>query len=268
MDGDGADVELGDLHVRDQSDILTFRFAPRRASCPHAALTSSPRRRRMKHEYPASQRTRWKARTPVRSGGPSALPSMGFIGMRFTLTGMPREQARDETRVGGRVVLPDDERVLDRDPSPARQRVRAQRGEELGDRVTTVDRHQAGARLVRRCVERDGQADLAPEVLAEPRDLRHETARGDGDAARGEPDPFAVGEEPEGARGRVVVVQRLAHAHEHDAPERLVLVQKPSSDEDLRHDLVGSACCASAPRRRSRRRRTPSRSRPASRCTG
>ena len=160
VDGDGADVELGDLHVRDQSDILTFRFAPRRASCPHAALTSSPRRRRMKHEYPASQRTRWKARTPVRSGGPSALPSMGFIGMRFTLTGIPVSRRATRRASAAVVVLPDDERVLDRDPSPARQRVRAQRGEELGDRVTTVDRHQARARLVRRRVERDGQPDL------------------------------------------------------------------------------------------------------------
>ena len=37
-------------HTQSARLTRTFGFAPRSASCPHAALTSSPRRRRMKHE--------------------------------------------------------------------------------------------------------------------------------------------------------------------------------------------------------------------------
>lgn len=47
----------------------TFAFAPSSASCPHAASTSSPRRRRTKQSKPDSTRTRWNARTPWKSGG-------------------------------------------------------------------------------------------------------------------------------------------------------------------------------------------------------
>jgi hypothetical protein len=58
------EMEIGDLDIRDHvggSGLLenvgaywtatrTLRLAPSRASCPQAALTSSPLRRRMKHE--------------------------------------------------------------------------------------------------------------------------------------------------------------------------------------------------------------------------
>ena len=88
-------------------------------------------------------------------------------------------------------------------------------------------------------MQRDREADIAAEVLPEPRDFRHEPARGDSHAPRGKADSFRVCEKAERARRRVVVVERLSHAHVDDVTQALVGVEPRASDEHLGDDLVG-----------------------------
>ena len=113
---------------------------------------------------------------------------MGFIGMRLTFTGRPRRSFASLLASTASSFLPATSVYSIVMRRRARERIRAQRVHELGERVLLVDGHQARARLVVGRVERDGEADLAAEVLAEPRDLRDEAARRDRDPPRREAD--------------------------------------------------------------------------------
>ena len=165
-------------------------------------------------------------------------------GDEVDLHGQAAEEVRDALRVFRRVVLTDDERVLDRDSTPLRERVRPERPHQFGERVFAIDGHEPRTRLVVGGMQRDGQPDLSVEVLAEALDLRDEAARRDRDAPRGEADAVGVREEPERPRRRVVVVQRLAHSHEHDAAERLALLQARCVRGALEPRFRPRPCCA------------------------
>ena len=79
-----------------------------------------------------------------------------------------------------------------------------------------VDRHQFVAQLVVGRVQRQRQGDRQPlgGQLLHP---RHQADRGHGDPAGAQPEPVGGrgGQLPHGADDRLVVGQRLAHAHEH-----------------------------------------------------
>ena len=66
---------------------------------------------------------------------------------------------------------------------------------------------------------------LPAEVGPEARDLGDEPARRHGHAPRREADALRVREQAERARRRLVVVERLAHAHEDDVAQSLVRVE-------------------------------------------
>ena len=79
-----------------------------------------------------------------------------------------------------------------------------------------VDGHELVALLVVGGVERDGYAEIGPVELAEFAQAVDAADGGDGDLRHGKVHALGLGEDADGLRDVVVVVERLAHAHEHE----------------------------------------------------
>ena len=97
-------------------------------------------------------------------------------------------------------------------------RVAAAGGDQLGDRVFAVQRHQFVAQIVAHGVQRDGEVDA--ELGAGAVHHRHDAGGGQRDPAAGQGDALVVHHDHHGLGDVVVVVQRLAHAHQHDGGEQ------------------------------------------------
>ena len=121
-------------------------------------------------------------------------------------------------RARARIVQAIHKRVLKGDHPTRLARVRRAGGEQLVDRPPLVDGHQLRAEFVVRRVERHGKLELIA-LRREFREARHDAARGERDVARAEVRPLPRVEELQRAQRRVVVRERLAHAHHHEVRE-------------------------------------------------
>ena len=86
--------------------------------------------------------------------------------------------------------------------------------QQFGDRIFAVERHQLVAQLVGDRMERDRQADA--ELGSAARHHGHDAGRRQRDLALGEAQSLRVHDDGQRLGQVVVVVERLAHAHEHD----------------------------------------------------
>ncbi len=85
-------------------------------------------------------------------------------------------------------------------------------------------------------MQRYGQLHLQPLIRELP-DAGHDAAGADGDAPRADVESVGVVQEAHGFQGRVVVVERLAHAHVDDVVRPLP--QRRRKAVDLRDDFPG-----------------------------
>ena len=129
--------------------------------------------------------------------------------------------------------------------------------------VLLARRHERRALLLGGRVQRDRQVGHQ-RLGRQPVDHRHEADGGQRDATGRHRQPVRVVEQRQRLHGRVVVVERLAHAHEHDVERR---VEQPGGVRQHPHlagNLAGASGAARGPSCPSGRRRSPWRSRPAS----
>ena len=143
-------------------------------------------------------------------------------------------------RARARVVQALHERVFEGDHAPRRARVGAACRQQLVERPAPVDGHELRAERVVRRVERHGKLEL--EALGrELREARHDAAGGERDVARAEVGALPRVEELQRAQRRVVVRERLAHAHHDEVREaeaRALAAVFGRREEALRrHDL-------------------------------
>src|SRR5579885_1116036 len=150
---------------------------------------------------------RGRARGEARAGE-------GIEGDQVHLRPQPPQPLRQPARVGVRVVFAREHDVLEGDALAARQRHGAARRKERRERPAAVDGHQAAALGVGGGRERDREVDA--RFGDEARDVGHEPDGRDRDAPGR--DRVAPGGRENLARRahRLVVGERLAHAHEHD----------------------------------------------------
>ena len=98
-----------------------------------------------------------KRSTRSSDGRSNGMPGAGLSGIRLTLALMPGEQPHQAARVVGRVVDAVEHHVLERDAAALLQRETPAGVEDRRERVLAVRRHERGALLLGRRVQRDRQ---------------------------------------------------------------------------------------------------------------
>ena len=155
------------------------------------------------------------------------------------------DQLDQPPRVGVRIVDALQHHVLEGDALGVRQpRIGPAGVEQRRDVPLAIDRHEGVAHRVRRRVEGDGEQ--AADLRAHAGDLGDDAARRQGDPPARQRDALAVHGDLHRVAHRVEVVERLAHAHQHDVRDQPLLVGLASpvgevvaGDEDLADDLGG-----------------------------
>ena len=128
------------------------------------------------------------------------------------------QQFADGAGVGFGVIFPLDQRPLVKDAAAGRLAVGATGGHKFVERPLFCGGHESGALGLRGGVERDGEVERA-HFPGEAQNPRHDANRAERDPLGAEGEAGFVAENVDGGHDRVVVVERLAHAHEHDVPE-------------------------------------------------
>src|SRR5690606_33254266 len=101
---------------------------------------------------------------------------------------------------------------------------------QLGQGIAHIDGHDLGSDVVVGGVEGDGQGDGQP-LFGQAPDGGHQAHRGDGNVAEADAQALRVVDNPQEADQVVVVLQGLAHAHDHDGADALPRrVQGPLQD--------------------------------------
>ena len=185
-------------------------------SWPQAASISRPRVSRTVTVTPPSRRIRDEAldARPAASRS-SASPGVGLSGMRFTCERQPRASSASPVGLLVGVVEAVDHHVLEAHPPAGARREAPAGGDTSRDRPLAVDRHELVAQRIGRGVQADGEVDLR-QLVDHAIHARHDARGADGDVARADPEPRRVVEQADRLEHAVGVVQRLAHAHEHD----------------------------------------------------
>ena len=168
------------------------------------------------------------------------LPARLVVGDQVEVVERAAQTLRQRRRLRGGVVDAAQDDVLEHQLAPRGLHVALARGEHRVERILPVERHETVAQLVGRRVQAHRQVELQ-RLRGEPVDARHHADRGHGDASRREREPLGVVEQAAGAQGLVVVVERLAHAHEDDVGHAAVvrLVAEHAGEvEDLVDDLL------------------------------
>ena len=121
--------------------------------------------------------------------------------------------------VGGRIVDTRDEGVLECHPPPRLFEIISRGGDHFAYGIAAVDRHYGAPRLVGRGVQADGQRHPAPVVREFPYAVRKPRS-GQRDRPLGQPETILRRQQPDKLPDIVIVIERLAAAHEHHARDR------------------------------------------------
>ena len=144
------------------------------------------------------------------------------------------------------VVDPVQHQVLDEDAPPGDLAVAAAGGDQLGQREPARDGHQLRAQPIVGSVQRQRQLDLQ-RLGRQPLDAGYPPGRRDRDLARTQAEAGRVVEGAAGREHRVVVQERLAHAHHHHVGHPLALLaQHRRQHRHLLRDLAGGQVAAKA----------------------
>ena len=133
--------------------------------------------------------------------------------------------------VGRRVVEARDEAIVEAQDEVPALGVVAKGVGEFGQGPAPIDGHDAGSQLVGRRVEADREVDALPGTACEEAQPLDVARRTDRDPVLREPESTAVQEDFDGREDFLRVIQRLAHAHEHD------IVEAPPEAESRRQHL-------------------------------
>ncbi len=161
--------------------------------------------------------------------GSNVDPGHGLNGIRFTFAGSPAISRTSSRASASESLTPLQHNVFEGDPpSIGGTGIAAAGGEDLGDRILAVQRHQFIAQVVADGVQRDRKIDaqFRPGAIHH----RHHAGGGQGDPPARQADPLAVHDDLHRLGNVGVVVQRLAHAHQHDGrqqPRRLAFRRRP-----------------------------------------
>ena len=117
------------------------------------------------------------------------------------------------------IVDPADQRVFEYDAPSRALRIRVCSFEHLLDRVRLVDRHDGTSHLVAVRMQRDRKRHVR-RIVDERIDLRHEPAGGKRNVARADVRSRRTRHALQKRYDVVVIVERLAAAHQHDVRDR------------------------------------------------
>jgi hypothetical protein len=157
---------------------------------------------------------------------------------QIELAAQVSEGPDEQLRVGGRVVHPGDEDVLEGDAPPLRHGVGLAGLDNGLDGVFPVDRHELVAPGIIGGIEGDGEIDR--RILTEPLDCGGEAAGRQGDPSSRERKPVVRADDGDGFQDVVVVVQGLAHPHEDEVVDPGAFLGAELRLDDLVDDLRGA----------------------------
>ncbi len=200
---------------------------------------SRPRLLRTDTVSPACARIRANAFTRSSDGRSNSMPAASFSGIRFTLQRILPSSRTRRRASSGVSLTPLEEHVLERDAVSAPGRKLAGGGEDVLETVLAIDGNERIALVFRRRMQGDGEV-RHERLGSQPIERRQHSDSRQGHALRRHGEAVLVVEHPQGLHRVVVVVQRFAHAHEHDV--------------ELRVAQAELALPAREPVRRSRRR--------------
>jgi len=136
------------------------------------------------------------------------------------LRGQIAEEFADGPGVGRRVVFPLDERPLVEDAATRGFAVSAARGHEFVERPFFRGGDERGAFGLIGGVEGNGEMDRTV-FSGEAEDAWHDAHGAEGDALGPEREAVGIAENIDRVHDRIVVMERLAHAHEDEVAETL-----------------------------------------------
>ena len=226
---------------------------------------SRPRLLRTDTVRPLRRGSRANVLTRSSDGRSNGMPAASFSGIRFTLQRMLPEQPHQPPRVLGRVVDAREQHVLERDAAAPLSGKRRRGVEDLLEAVLAVHRHERIALIFGRRMQRDREV-RHQRFGRQPLERRQHAHGRQRHALRRHGEPVLVVEHPQRLHRVVVVVQRLAHAHQHDVELRVEQAELAAPARGPARRSRRRSGCGPAPSCRSGRSRTSSRSRPASRC--
>ena len=134
----------------------------------------------------------------------------------------PPQQFADGAGVGLGIVFPLDQRPLVKDAAASHLAIGATGGHEFVERPFFCGGHEGGALGLVGGMEGNGEVERA-HFPGEAQNPRHDANRAERDPLGAEREAGLVAENVDGGHDRVVVMQGLAHAHEHDVAEALGL---------------------------------------------
>jgi hypothetical protein len=154
-----------------------------------------------------------------------------------------RGDRQQRARLSSGIVHPFEHHVFERDEVARRAlEVAVARAEQLADRILAVDRDDAVAQRIIRCME--GHRERNRAFPGKPVHSRNHTGRGNGDAATRKPVGIVIEHQLQRRDQRVEVEHRLAHAHQHDVrdrPRRALLPAEQAVRDPQRRDDLGGA---------------------------
>ena len=194
---------------------------------------------------PASSSRAWNAASCVRPRAGEVAARL-VVGDQIEVIVRRPHPRRQHLRLLERVVDAAQHHVFEHDLAVSAPHVSRAGREHLVQRIGAVERHQAIAHLVGGGVQADGEVELQV-FLGEAVDARHHTDRRHGDGPCREVETGLVVEQTAGAQRLVVVVERLAHAHEDDVGDATpVVAEQPRKVEHLVDHLLGREIAAQA----------------------
>ncbi len=209
------------------------------ASWPHAAAMSRPRvsrtvaGSRARSSTALERRDRVPRRAVVHPGR--------VVGDQVDLEELRIEQGGQLPCALGRVVDAREQHVLDEHLAAAERDVAFALGEDAGQGIAVVDRHDLGTQPGVGRVDRECEPDRLLDLVDEAGQARHPADGRDRRTAVRDPD---LRQPSRGGEHLVVVQERLAHAHEDEMVDRL----DPAEVEHLVEDLGRAQVAAEAHR--------------------
>ena len=198
-------------------------------------------------------------------GRSNGMPGAALSGSRLTFAFTPASTFTSLRASSSRVVDAGQHHVLEHDAAALRQREALARVDHVLHRVLLARRHDGARAFPRwpRAATPRGWASALPARACPSCGTRPtvDSVTRFGCMSK----PFLLVQHPQRLHRVVVVLQRLAHAHQDDVEGLVEQVERPREQADLAGDLRRRSGGESVPSCRSGRTRSPSRSRPASR---
>ena len=175
------------------------------------------------------------------AGGAAGIALRGVQRNEIDVGVQPLEQTGHAAGMLRRIVLTLDQGPAKEDPASRRLAIGATGGHQVGQRPATIAGHEGAAFFISGGMQAHRQI-VRRLLLRHAQDAGDHTHRADADFRRAQVYAAIIGDDAQSLHDGIVIVQGLAHAHEHQVaqPGLAHALQQPLSMQHLGDDLTRS----------------------------